>query len=701
MQPLMNPRSVAVIGASERSARSARALRNLTAIGFQGDIYPINPKYEEVLGHRCYPSVAATPSPPDLVILAIPAASVPEVLAEAHEAGAKAALVLAAGFGEAGEEGRARHQALTALAAKGMLICGPNCYGVLNMHARAGSWGGELPTPFLPGNVALLSQSGGTCGLITNPLASQRKVGFSYVVSCGNQAGVAVEDYLNYLVEDPNTEVIAGFVEGFRQPKRLPGIAERAKALHKPIVLLKIGRSPEARQNALTHTGSLAGDAEIMDALLRQHGYIQVHSLDDLNETIALLAVGKDQPAGWRLGVFSGSGGEVGRVSDAAQDAGLRFPPLSGSTIREIEAALPDFASPQNPLDGTGAIYDYPEAFPRVAEALLREPNIDVMAFNLTALQPHGSGRAPQRGFAAHLANAMAGRPRRGLVVAYGSLTLGALDTETVDVLREAGIPYLESAEKGLRAIAGLARWQEWLKVPFPSQRERVGEGRLGTASGILPFLEAKRLLEEFGIPVVPSRLARSVAEAVEAANELGYPAVLKIESPDVLHKTDAGGVRLGCASAEAVRDAYDGIIASVNAHAPSARIDGVLVQPMAGAGVEFILGVKHDPLVGPAVVAGLGGIFAEVLKDVSLRIPPFDEREAEDMIEELRGKALLRGARGRPPADVKALTQAIVRLGELAVALEGQLAALDVNPLLVLPEGQGVLALDALLQLR
>jgi len=228
VQPLMDPRSVGVIGASERSPRSARALRNLLAIGFKGDIYPINPKYDEVLGLRCYPSTAGTPKPADLVIVAIPAAQVTAVLEEAHEAGVKAALVLAAGFGEAGEEGRERHEALRRLAARGMLICGPNCYGVLNVHARSGSWGGELPNPFLAGNVALVSQSGGTCALITNPLARQRKVGFSFVVSCGNQAGVGIEDYLEYLVEDPNTEVISAFVEGFREPRRLPGIAARA-----------------------------------------------------------------------------------------------------------------------------------------------------------------------------------------------------------------------------------------------------------------------------------------------------------------------------------------------------------------------------------------------------------------------------------------------------------------------------------------
>ncbi|HLQ31978.1 MAG TPA: acetate--CoA ligase family protein, partial [Chloroflexota bacterium] len=633
----------------------------------------------------CYPSAAATPHPPDLVIVAIPAPQVPEVLSEAFEAGARAALVLAAGFGEAGDDGRRRHEALAALAARGMLICGPNCYGVLNMHARSGAWGGELPKPLLAGNVALVSQSGGTCALITNPLAQQRKVGFSFVVSCGNQAGVAIEDYLEYLVDDPNTEVIAAFVEGFRQPRRLPDIAARAAAQRKPIVVLKVGRSEEARHNALTHTGSLAGDAEILDALLRQHGIIQVSSLDELNETVALLALAKDKRAGLRLGVFSGSGGECGRVADAAQEVGLSFPALSAGAAREITSVLPDFASPANPLDGTGAVFDYPEAFPGVAEVLLRE-DFDVTAFNLNALPPYESGRTPHRNFAKHLAAAVKARASDRLVVAYGSLTLGVLDVETIDTLREAGIPYLESPEKALKALASLAWWQARSplpprSVPVPPRWDGLGEG----THGRLPFMRARELLESFGIPVIPTRLCKSEEDAVQAAEAIGYPVAIKA---DMAHKSDAGAVRLGCATPAAVRDAYQSI----------AYEHSVLVQPMAGGGVETILGLKRDPLVGPALVFGLGGIFAEVLRDVSLRIPPVDLCEAERMLDELRGTELLHGARGGPPADVPALVQAIANMGELALALGDRLVAVDVNPLIVLP--QGVIAVDALVEL-
>ncbi len=476
-------------------------------------------------------------------------------------------------------------------------------------------------------------------------------------------------------------------------------------------MLLKVGHSEEARANALTHTGSLAGDAEIMDALLAQHGIIQVFSLDELNETTALLSLGKDKRAGWRVGVLSGSGGECGRVSDAAQGTGMRFPRLSRKTADAIESILPEYASPANPMDGTGAVFDYPEAFPKVAEALLDEEALDVLAFNLNALPPYESGRAPHRGFAKLLADIVLERKEQRLVAAYGSLTLGVLDEETINTLRGAGMPYLESPEKALRALANLARWQEFVqRPPLPPRRERVGVREPGAAGGAtltlalsqrergqLPFMAARELLISFGVPVVEARLCESADEAVAAAENFGYPVALKIESPDIAHKTEAGGVKLGRGDSASVREAYSQILAGVR----GSRIEGLLVQPMAPEGVETILGIKYDPLLGPALVFGLGGIYAEVLRDVALRIPPIDAAEAKCMVEELRGKALLRGARGRPAADVPALVRTILAVSELAVATDGRLRALDLNPLIVFPEGQGVLAVDILLELN
>jgi acyl-CoA synthetase (NDP forming) len=702
MQPLMNPRSVGIIGASPTSPRSLRALKNLTTFGFQGQIYPINPKYDEVLGLRCYPSAADTPEPAELVVLAIPASGVPDVLEQAFSAGVKAALVLAAGFGEMAGEGQERHRRLRALAERGMLMCGPNCYGVLNVHARSGAWGGELPRPMTAGNVALVSQSGGSVALIANPLMEYRGIGFSFFVSCGNQAGATIEDYFEYLVDDPHTEVIAAFVEGFRQPRRLPRIAARAAAKRKPIIILKVGRSEEARRNALSHTGSMVGDVEIIDALLSQHGIVQVPSLDHLLEVTTLFALGKDKPAGRRLATLSGSGGECGRVSDTAQGLGLQFPPLSPSTAEKLRAILPEFGSPANPFDGTGALQDYPDVFPAAASALLDE-DVDVFIPNINALPPNAQGRALNRNFARQLVEAVREKGWPRLVAAYGARTIGAPDRETVDALREAGIPYLESTEKALRAVAALASWQEFLaegaraSVPIPNAHFPLPTSK----TGVLPFTEARALLEAFGIPVVQAELCGSLQEAVAAAERFDYPVALKIESPDIVHKTDAGGVRLGCGSPAAVRQAYEEILASVSAGQPAARIAGVLVQPMAPTGVEMILGVKADPLAGPAVLLGLGGIFTEILRDVALRVPPLEPRDASAMVEQLRGRALLRGARGRPPADVAGLEQAILHLGELAMAAAGRLAALDINPLLVLPDGQGVLALDALIELR
>jgi len=393
--------------------------------------------------------------------------------------------------------------------------------------------------------------------------------------------------------------------------------------------------------------------------------------------------------------------GECGRISDVAQEVGLRFPTLSDGTVEKVKALLPEYATPQNPFDGTGALYDYPEAFPAAVNALLDE-EFDVFLPNINALPPYANGRAPSRDFSKHVAEAVKARAYQGLVVAYGSKTLGVLDRETIDDLLEAGIPYLESTEKALRAVASLASYKDFLaqgpRTELESEQRHV---EVPDRTGVLGFMQARALLESFGFPVVETRLCRSADEAAVAAEALGFPVALKIESPDVVHKTDAGGVRLGCASQVEVREVYEAILDSIKSHHPRAPIEGVLVQPMAPAGVETILGVKHDPLVGPAVLLGLGGIFTEILRDVSLRIPPLEERDAQAMISDLRGKALLQGARGRPASDVPALAHTVLQLAELALALEDRLVALDLNPLLVMPEGQGVLALDALIELR
>jgi acyl-CoA synthetase (NDP forming) len=701
LAPLMKPRSIAIIGASQRMSRATRVVRNLQSFGYRGGIFPINPKYDEVLGLRCFPDLASTPEPAESVVVAIPAEQVPPVLSAAVDSGVRAAVVLSRGFGEAGPAGQTRQAALERLAAeRGLLVCGPNCYGVYNIRLGAAAFSADF-AEVRAGRVAIVSQSGGFSHAIAEHLMRQRAVGLSYIVSCGNQAGVGVEDYVDFLVDDADTTVIGVFVEGFKRPERLRAVAARAAARRKPIVALKVGRSENARQAMLAHTGSLAGAPEIVEAVLRQAGIVQVGSIGEMIDTVALMSMaGGYARKSWRLAVLSGLGGECGNLSDVADRVGMDLPPLAASTVETLRRCMPDFANPRNPLDGTGAMYEKPEIFPGVLDVLLHDEAIDVVAFNTRVNVPPASGWAPARSYTQILCDAV-GRGTDRLVLCFNSFAAGDLDPEVVRPLAEAGIPFLEGSETTLLALRNLRAHRAFLErpespratPPAPTVRPRpLGDGVLGGA-------EAARLLREFGIPLAETRPAKDAEQAVQVAAALGYPVALKIDSPDVVHKTDVGGVRLGCGDAAGVREAVHAMVAEVRRRAPAARIDGVLVQPMLTGGAEMIVGIKHDPGFGPAIVCGFGGIFVEVLRDVAVRVPPLDHAEALGMVAELRGVALLRGVRGRPPADVNALADVLVRVARLAETYAPSLRALDINPLVVLEEGRGAVALDWLIE--
>jgi acetyltransferase len=701
LTPLMKPESIAVVGASPRMNRATRVITNLQRFGYAGRVFPINPRYTEIHGLPCYPDLASTPEPADTVVVAIPAEQVPAVLTAAVERGVRGAVVLSSGFGEAGPAGQARQAAIERLAAEhGLLVCGPNCYGVFNIRLAAATFSADMRDP-LPGPVAVVSQSGGFSHAIAEHLMHQRRVGLSYIVSCGNQGGVTVEDYVEFLVDDADTAVIGVFVEGFKQPLKLRRVAARARERRKPLVVLKVGRSKNARQAMLAHTGSLAGTPEIIEAMLRQSGIVQVTSLNEMLDTLALLLAARAvRRPGWRTAVLSGLGGECGRVADVADREGVELPALSPLSIEALAAAMPEFGNPRNPLDGTGTMYENAEIFPRLVETLLRDEVVDVLAVNMRANVPRPGGWAPSREFARAVEAAVrAGTDR--LVFCFGSHAAGDLDQDVIAPLAAAGVPFLEATETAMQALRHAREYHRFLARPAhppPASPPRVAAWA-PSARGVLPNTEAVRLLREFGIPLAETIAATDVEAAVKAAERLGYPVALKIDSSDVVHKTDVGGVRVGCAEAASVRQAFGDIMAGVRAKAPGARIDGVLVQPMIAGGTEMILGIKTDPLFGPAVVCGFGGIFVEVLRDVSLRLPPLSAEDAREMIAELRGANLLRGVRGRRPSDVAALADALVGLAGLAEAHGDRLRALDLNPLIVLDEGHGVVAVDWLIE--
>jgi acetyltransferase len=634
--------------------------------------------------------------------LAVPNRHVPDLLDAAAAAGVRAAVVFAAGFAEIGGAGKTRQARLEALSQeRGFLICGPNCYGVLNVYGKAPLFASTIPAGFLAGPVALVSQSGGLSTTIANALMLNRHVGLSHIISCGNQAGATVEEYLNYLVEDENTRVVAAFVEGFKQPRKLLAVARKALEHNKPLIILKGGRSAVSQRAAATHSGSLAGAAEVIDAALRQCGIVQVRSINELIDTVSIFSCPgytKKYRGGRGIGVLSGSGGECTLASDAAANAGLEVPELTPETKAQLAEAVADFGNMNNPLDGTGAMFDDEKIFPRLLQALIDDANIDLVNVNLEANDPRPRELKSGNRFALLIEKAAAQSAKP--IATFSSVVGGPVDRDILLPLRAAGVPLMEGAECATAALRNLAEYHE-----FRAARQNVAtpRGEMAAAhsqlpSGILPAENAFRLLESAGISAAPFMLTHSAEEAAAAAERMGFPVALKVESAQISHKSDVGGVAINLSGPAAVHQAFEGIKRQVGMRAPSAKIAGIMVQRMAGDGIEMILGVKRDPMFGPVVVCGLGGVLVELLNDVAIGIPPLSKEQARAMISRLRGAAILAGVRGKPPADMDALCQAIVGVSRLAVALDDQLEGLDINPLIV--QTQGAVAVDALVQI-
>ncbi len=711
LTPLMKPRSVAIVGASQRAdalpnrePRGNRVIRNLKNFGYPGRIVAINPKYTEVMDCPCYPDLAAVPEPVDCVVLAVPNRHVPGLLESAADAGVRAAVVFAAGFAETGAEGKARQARLEALSReRGLLICGPNCYGVLNVFGKAPLFASTIPPGFLAGPVSLVSQSGGLSTTIANALMLNRRVGLSHIVSCGNQSGATFEEYFNYFVEDDNTRVIAAFVEGFKQPDKLLAVAGKAVARGKPLIILKGGRSEVSKRAAATHSGSLAGAAEVVDAAFRQGGIVSVRNLNELIDAVSIFSCElfiKRYRGGRRIGVLSGSGGECTLVSDAAADAGLNVPELTETTKVQLQEAIADFGNMNNPLDGTGAMYDDEKIFPRLLQALIDDGNIDVVTVNLEANDPRPKELKSGNRFAAAIEKAATSSTKP--ITCFSSVVGGPVDPEILLPLRAAGVPLMEGAECATMTVQRLADYYDFQRSKTTYDKKPIiPQLSEELPPGILPTKAAFDLLEQFGIPSVATIFAASADETALAAERVGFPVALKIESSEITHKSDVGGVALKLANADEVRAAYDRIRSEVMRRAPAARIDGVLVQRMASEGIEMILGIKRDPLFGPVVLCGFGGILVELLKDIVIGIPPLTHAQARDMLARLRAFPLLAGARGKPAGDIDALCSAMAGLASLALSLGDQLAGLDINPLIVLPKGQGVVAVDAVVETK
>ncbi len=701
MRALLRPESVAIVGATPGTGRGGWIHDQLLRHGYAGPIYPVNPKYEQIRGAKAYPSLLAIHEPVEFVAVALGANQAVRVMEECVQKQVRAALFVASGFAETGQAGRAIQDQLRRLALEhGIAVCGPNCYGIANIHGRFAAYGGSLTQPLRPGPIALLFQSGALTHAVMDPVA-ERTNGYSYIITTGNEAVVELADYVAAIAEDPHTRVIACFVEGFKSPERFFAVARQAIERGKRLVVLKTGRSELARRAALAHTGSLTGPDDIYDAMFRQLGIARVADLDELIETAELLSLAASPGAGAPV-VVSISGGSCGIAADLAQSLGLPLAPIESNTAERLRAVLPPYATVHNPLDLTGAIGEDPAILPGALAALASDPQISAIALALnTPIGGDGPGQALYQAMCrAVAANAAASDTPHVLF----SMSSGPYDPEVIRIARAASVPLLQGMRE---ALAALAHWRRGaiaaagLRDPETLAGPELTQAiELVRSSPDVTMSEhdAKTVLAAAGLSTSRETLALTAADAIRAAEQIGYPVALKIDSPDIPHKTEAGGVRLGLRSAQEVAAAFQQICDSARGYRPAARIKGVLVQEMVHGGAELLVGITNHAGLGPVIVAGLGGVFVEVLGDLAMRAAPLTEQEAREMIGETRAARILSGWRGGPPLDLAALALALVLIGRLAWQLRDLVATVDINPLIVLPQGQGVKVVDALI---
>jgi acyl-CoA synthetase (NDP forming) len=708
LQPLIAPASIAVVGASENPGPGLQVLENLRLLGYEGTIYPINPRYQEVLGLSCYPSLAAVREAGhsvDLAAILLNRNLVLPILEEAAQIGVRSAWAFANGFAEAGEEGRALQRQITDICRQhDILFCGPNCVGILNFNGKTGTYSAPAPREIVAGDIGMVAQSGYVCIQVAN---ANRGLGFSMILSAGNEAVVDATDYIGYMLEDPGTRVIMAFIEQFRRPERLPALARRSRELGKPIVLIKVGRSEMARRATAAHTGALAGSDDVQDALFKQLGLIRVDDLDEMFETAELLSKWRERlPKGNGVFAVTLSGGVISLLADLGEKLNLSFPAWTDTGRARVQELLPPYAGVENPLDAWG-FGKVEESYLPCLSAAADEPEADLILVS----QDVPAGMAPRQveQYAAVAEAAAAVYERGGMPVVFLSNPSGGFDSAIQGILDRAGVPLLQGSREGLRAIDHAITYGRFLAgkpLPVvsatPSAAAEVVQPIFDKAQGTLTEYESKQVLAAYGVKCTRERLCGSAAEAVAAAREIGTPVALKVMSPQILHKTEAGIIALNLNGDEEIRRSYDRLMKAARSYDPQARIDGVLCQQMAtGAVAEAIVGLLIDPQFGPAVIFGMGGIMVEVLGDRALGIPPLDCETAGRLIEQTRTSRILKGFRGAPPGDIEALIDVLIAVGNLAVDWSERIEALDINPLLIMPEGKGAVAVDALLVLR
>lgn len=697
LERVFNPRSVAVIGASEVPGKAAeRRTRSLIQGGYPGDIYLINPKRSELFGRKAYPSITAVEKQVDLVMIVVAPKFLVSAVADSVKVGAKGLVIITAGLGETGEEGKKIEAQILEEAAKtGAHVIGPNCSGMFSASARMNLLG--VP-PLGEGSISVLAQSGNVIDSLTH-YAGVRKAGFSKIISLGNAIGVSFPEYIEYLKEDPNTKAVMIYLEGIKDGNRLIQVA-RETAKKKPVIALKVGRSKAGARAAASHTGSLAGDALIVDAAFRQAGIVRVSNVDelfDMAHTFSTCPIPKNN----RVAILSEGGGDNSIAADNAEIHGMEVPVLSRETQEKIKPFLLEGMPASNPIDYGGTAEENPHMITECVKVCLADDHVDgvyltgffggfkdIIAPHVAELEEQTSRdlvalvRETQKPVFVH--TSFAGEPIRSL-----------------DILKAGGIPVFESSERTARCLSALMEFAlnrkkfEGMRVldtkgvERPAVKGLFKKAREEKRNSLLET-ESRALLQDYGVVLPQAELVRNGKEAAEAAARIGFPVAMKVVCPDILHKSDAGGVKLNVGAKKAAAAAFKEILENVSKVAAKGRVLGVMVSPMASKGQECIVGMIRDKQFGPVLMFGLGGIFVEVLKDVAFRVAPLSEQDVDEMIREIKGYKILTGIRGEKAKDTGAIKDILTRLNEMALD-NPEIQEIDLNPVIVHEKGASV----------
>ncbi|HEY7248660.1 MAG TPA: acetate--CoA ligase family protein [Xanthobacteraceae bacterium] len=702
LDPLVKPRSVAIVGATDRPSPARSVIESLGALGFPGAVYPVNPKYQSVLNHVCYPSLAELPAAPDVVVLSVRKPLIPEQVRLAAERGARAAVIYDSGFAELGPDGARLQGEIAGLCREaGMPVCGPNCMGILNPSARATTYKQTVMKPErLAGNVGLVSQSGSVCIAVLSDL---RRFGISLSVSAGNEAVTRTVDYIEYLIDDPATAVIATFTETVREPERYVAALDRAADAGKPVVVLKVGRSERTRRAITSHTGGLAGSSRVFSELLRAHRAVEVSDLDEMTEVLAVCQ-GRRWPRGRGISVISGSGGLAELILDNATAAGLELPPLSPAERAQAESVIGRISGDGNPFDAWGN-GNHAVNLPHAMSVVDASERIDAIVYCADTSNDSDIGHPGRVLDNVRMLAAAADKSSKPYYLM--SSRPGVMNEQQVKALRECGLVAIGGTRQGLGAIDRVGRYlmqRPPLLLPAMKMKRSPALRELLAAKDgrrMLNELDAKRVLAAHGLPVAREQRATTLAEAAAAARSIGYPVALKGICEEIAHKTELGLVAVALADEGALADAFAKLRERMARIEPPPRDAAFLVQEHVSDGIEVFAGVSRDPDFGLTLAFGMGGTGIEVTRDFALRMLPLREGDAQAMIAQTRGAALLGAIRGRPAADVASLARCLTALAEFAHENAELIDEIDLNPIMALPQGRGCTIVDALIVTR